>query len=360
MSIRRVSSVIIASSVALSVLSACGGSDNKSASAGTNSTETTVTNEPVAVYPLTGLPVTDPSVLGNTAIVAKIDNHPSARPQTGLSKADIIFEENVEKLTRFAVVFHSQGSDPVGPLRSGRTQDIDLLGSLNQPLFVWSGGNSRVTKFINNSDLVNLGPTPSRGKGGYYREKTRKAPHNLYTKTSTILSIAPQPMTPPQPQFTYRGVSDAVPATAIAIDGAKVKMDNVPIYWQWDAASGNFLRSSLNTRYKLEPHMDSDGTQVNAKNVIVIYVSYKRSKGDHKSPEAQTVGKGEVYVMTNGTYIQGTWERKDRLTPFTFKDASGSVIKLTPGRTFVELSRVTAFSPVLPGIDPGKVKWSGV
>lgn len=76
------------------------------------------------------------------ALVVKVDNHPSARPQSGLNQADIVFEENVEALTRFALVFHSQGSDPVGPIRSGRTQDIDLLSSLNGVLFVWSGGNA--------------------------------------------------------------------------------------------------------------------------------------------------------------------------------------------------------------------------
>ena len=80
------------------------------------------------------------------ALVAKIDNVGAARPQTGLNQADVVFEEIVEaRLTRFAAVFHSQGANPVGPIRSGRTQDVDLLSGLNQPLFLWSGGNLGVT-----------------------------------------------------------------------------------------------------------------------------------------------------------------------------------------------------------------------
>ena len=52
----------------------------------------------------------------------------------GLNQADIVFEEIVEgRITRFAAVFHSQSADPIGPIRSGRTQDIDLLASFNEP-----------------------------------------------------------------------------------------------------------------------------------------------------------------------------------------------------------------------------------
>ncbi|MEZ5272905.1 MAG: DUF3048 domain-containing protein [Ilumatobacteraceae bacterium] len=108
------------------------------------------------VYPLTGLPVTDPAAAARPAMVVKIDNNKNARPQSGLNEADIVFEEIVEVQTRFAAVFHSQGSDPVGPIRSGRTQDVDLLGSFNKPLFVWSGGNPAVTDIIEASDLVEL------------------------------------------------------------------------------------------------------------------------------------------------------------------------------------------------------------
>ena len=164
--------------VLVSVLAACGGGGTSSDSTA-DVIDPLTTTPAVPGYPLTGLPITDQAAATRVALAAKIDNHPAARPQTGLNKADIVFEENVESLTRFAAVFHSQGSDPVGPLRSGRTQDIDILASFNQPLFAWSGGNYLVTKAINASDMVNVGYSASRGKGGYYREKTMKAPHNL-------------------------------------------------------------------------------------------------------------------------------------------------------------------------------------
>ena len=126
------------------LVASCSGSSDSSGStvAAAESTvaEATTTTIPVVRSPLTGAQAPDETLINRPAMVVKIDNHPKARPQWGLNQADIVFEENVEQLTRFAAVFQSQGSDPVGPIRSGRLQDIDLLASLNSPLFVWIGG----------------------------------------------------------------------------------------------------------------------------------------------------------------------------------------------------------------------------
>lgn len=346
--------------IAVSILAACGGASGSSDATnpdGSASGDTVANAGPV--YPLLGTPITDAAAASRMALAAKIDNHPDARPQAGLNKADIVFEENVESLTRFAAIFQSQDSDPVGPLRSGRTQDIDILGSYNKPLFAWSGGNYRVTKAINASDLVNAGYSASRGKGGYYREKARKIPHNLYAKTSNLWTLAPEGSGPPQQQFTYRSASDAKPSTSVAIDGAKVSMYNVKVYWKWDAASGNFLRSNENTKRVLEPHMADDG-QVNSKNVVVLYVTYLRSKADRKSPHAVTTGKGTGYVLTDGGSIPITWLRGKRSVPFTLLDANGAVVRLTPGRTWVELAWKNSLAEVAPGVDPTTVKWPAV
>ena len=344
---------------ALLTLAACGGG----ASGADTSVSPSGTNDPAnpggPVYPLLGTPVTDPAAAARVAIACKIDNHPAARPQSGLNKADIVFEENVEGLTRFAAIFQSQGSDPVGPLRSGRTQDIDILGSYNNPLFCWSGGNYRVTRAINSSTLVNVGYSASRGKGGYYRAKDRKIPHNLYAKTTNLWTLAPEGSGPPVPQFVYRGPSDANPATLTPVDGAKVSMYNVKVFWKWDAASGSFMRFNENLKRELEPHMADDG-QVSAKNVLVLYVTYTRSKADRKSPHANTTGKGTGYVLTNGGLIEVAWERTDATQPFTITDTAGTVVRFTPGRTWVELAWKKSLAPVGPGVDPATVKWPAV
>ena len=151
---------------------------------------TTTTTLPPIVAPLTGLPVD--AEITRPALVVKIDNHPKARPQWGLNQADIVFEENVEMLTRFAAVFHTNGSDPVGPIRSGRKQDVDLLESFNSPLFAWSGGNSEVTKLIRASTMIDLSHSSANQEGGYRREGSRSAPHNLLADTSKLWTLAPE------------------------------------------------------------------------------------------------------------------------------------------------------------------------
>ena len=345
--------------VALSLIAACGGGSSQSADTTPGGTGSDTVPAASLVNPLLGTPVTDAAAAARVALVAKIDNHPGARPQTGLNKADIVFEENVEFLTRFAAVFHSQGSETVGPLRSGRTQDIDILGSLNKPLFAWSGGNYRVTQAINKSDLVNVGYSASRGKRGYFREKTRKAPHNLYAKPKDLWKLAPEGSGPPPPQFLYRSDSDAKPTTSVAIDGAKVSMYNVRVYWKWDAASKSFLRFSENVKRVLEPHMADDG-QVSSSNVVVLYVSYVRSKADRKSPEAVTVGTGTGFVLTDGGMIPVTWTRASRTVPFQLLDSAGTAVRLVPGRTWVELAYKNSLAAVNPGVDPSKVAWPAV
>lgn len=307
--------------------------------------ETTV---PVApTDPLTGLPNLDDSTLARPAIVVKIDNHPKARPQYGINQADIIFEQNVEKLTRFAAVFQSQGSDPVGPIRSGRFGDINLLGSLNRPLLVWSGGNAQVTTAINKSDLINFSFSAVNTNGGYRRDSSRPAPHNLIAETSKLWSI-PSEAGVPQPQFTYRGASDANASTSRAVAGLKSSMDGVKVQWDWDASTGEFTRIQDG-----KPVVDPDGVQLSVPNVVILEVSYSAGY----SPTPTLIGEGKAFVFTNGVLYEGTWKRGTRTEPFTLLDSAGSVVKLTPGQTFVQLSRRDKTAVVEPGQTADSVKF---
>ncbi|MCU1361545.1 MAG: hypothetical protein JWN99_2834 [Ilumatobacteraceae bacterium] len=301
-------------------------------------TTTTAPAEPV--MPLTGLPITDPALASRPALVVKIDNHPQARPQYGLNAADLVYEENVEKLTRFAAVFQSQDSDPVGPIRSGRTQDVILLGSLNKPLFAWSGGNANVTKAIRDSDLVELSPSSTGSTGGFFRNNRagEDREHTLYSKTSTLYTLTPVYAPPPPQQFTYRQPGEAF--NGEATKGVDLKMDGVAVTWTWDPATTSYLRFQGG-----KPHNDATLGQVNAANVVVLEVDYQPSPADARSPEAQTVGTGKAHVFTGGVMIDGTWSRNDRLQTFQLKDSTGAVIALTPGRTWIELARVDSVTP---------------
>jgi hypothetical protein len=339
---RRFLTLSLAGALAV-VAAACGGSgsDEVAVDESTTTVEatTTTTTLPPILAPLTGLPVSEE--ITRPALVVKIDNHPLARPQTGLSRADIVFEENVEMLTRFAAVFHSNDSDPVGPIRSGRKQDVDLLESLNRPLFAWSGGNAQVTNEIRNSTMVDLSHSVANTDGGYYRESSRKAPHNLYAETSKLWTLAPEGALPPAAQFTFRGAGESVPDTAKDTGGVKLTMDGVKVHWEWSPDFLTFVRSQDD-----KPHVDIDDTRISAANVVILYVAYGKSG---ISPVAKTVGQGEAWVGTAGKLFQGTWSRATAGEPFALKDTSGNVIALTPGVTWVELVRVGKGVSYLPG-----------
>jgi len=293
----------------------------------------TTTTIPEVVFPLTGLPVNGSATALRPALVAKIDNAPGAIPQTGFNSADLVYEEIVnDGITRFAMVFQSTDSDPVGPCRSGRIQDINLFGSLNAPLFVWSGGNAAVTNAVASSDLVNMGPNFAPV---YFRSNVHSAPHNLYTKTADIWALAPPESLPPVQQFLYRAAGEAVMGGPNA--GVQLEMDNYSVGWAWNAGTGLYERTQEG-----KVMMDAGTNSVVTTNNVVVLVMQYRNAG---SPEAQSIGTGEVFVFTGGNYIHGTWTRADRLLPFTLTDDSGAPIKLTPGRTFIELPRVDRTTP---------------
>jgi hypothetical protein len=248
------------------------------------STSTTTTLPAVIRMPLTGEPVsTEAEITARPALVVKIDNHPRARPQAGLNQADIVFEEIVEgTLTRFAAVYHSGDADPVGPIRSGRSQDVDMLGPLNGPVFAWSGGNAGVRSLIRNSDFINLdaGFTP-----GYYRRSGRGgAPHNLYSSTAALWANVPvEAMHAPPAIFSYLRPEETFSGqAATAID---VPMDGIRVRWEWDADEGVYRRLQNGSAHETE-----DAGQVVADNVVVMGVEYHRSAVDRNSPEAQTLG----------------------------------------------------------------------
>jgi hypothetical protein len=298
-------------------------------------TTTTVPAKPV--YPLTGVENPDPVVAARPALIVKIDNASGARPQSGFNEADLVFEEIVnDHITRFAMVFQSGDSDPVGPIRSGRLQDVDLFTALNHPLFAWSGGNKTVTNEINNSELVNIGPSKA---AVYYRAKDRKIPHNLYSNTAALYTQTPPFAPPAKQQFTYR--EPGAPAAGTPSAGVTVKLDSIDVRWDWNAANGVYYRTMEGSR-----HMDRNSGQVSTNNVVVLAMEY--APGISGSPDAQTLGSGEAFVFTGGNYIHGTWTRNDIHDPFSLVADDGKVIQLQPGRSFIELPRQNSTLPLGP------------
>ena len=295
-------------------------------------------SEPEFRMPLTGTPLESADEIPNRpALAVKIPNNPQALPQTGLNEADVVFEEIInDGITRFAAVFHSQGSDPVGPIRSGRAQDVDILSNLNSPLLAWSGGNPGVTRVINNSTLTSLSYVGGYGNSYYRRDGRGGAPHNLFSSTDTLWELAPDEFAIPPQIFPYMLPGEVAEGDTASI--IEIELDSILVRWDYDAASGRYLRSEYG-----EPHMSELTGQVWADNVVVMLVEYRQSTIDAKSPEAVTVGGGQLLIFADGVVRQGVWQRSSNLDTWNFfTDTTLSVpLGLSEGRTWVELPRNT-------------------
>jgi len=135
--------------------------------------------------PFTGEPMTAPGPV----LAVKIDNIGPARPPTGLTSADIVYILPVEGgLSRILAVFSSRLPPVIGPVRSAREADLELLAQFGRPAFAYSGATSRLLPFVARSQIADL---YAGRAGGYFRDPQRLAPHNLYARTRQLVAQAP-------------------------------------------------------------------------------------------------------------------------------------------------------------------------
>jgi len=336
---------------------------------------TTTTTTTLPVWPLTGVPDAKASGPAHPAVVVKIDNSPDSRPQTGINEADIVYELLVEGITRYALVFHSNMVDPVGPVRSARSSDIDLVADLSTPLFSWSGGNPGVVGEVRSAERkgILIDASQDAASPAYYRANDRQAPHNLYVHLPQLLELkAPADAGNPAPIFNFRKVATspstattsststttskksssttttiAPPTTTTTLPGSptpgfSLDFGGVNVDYVWNPATKGWSRLQVDQTHPRAKSatLDTAGVQVSPENVIVQFIDYGQSPSDSRSPMALTVGSGKVLVFSDGRVVSGTWSRPSADKPTTYTAADGTPILLTPGRTWVALPRV--------------------
>ncbi len=345
---RRAVGAVLAAVAAVSVagyLLTSGSSEpTETAEPSTTSTSTTTTEPPTTtttvppppVAPLTGVAGDFQGRIDRPALIVKIDNVERARPHLGINLADIVIEEPVEgNLTRLAAVFHSTDAAEVGPIRSVRTTDLELVPLFGRPLFAASGGNSGVIPQLQAANVVDIGHHVS-GEG-FYRNGSRPAPHNLFSSTPALFGKAPEFPPPPAPLFAYLAPGEALPANAFAVGGIALRFGGPEVSrFTWDPATYTWPRSQRGT-----PHVMASGEQLSPANVVVLEIDYDRSNQLGRSvPHGIVTGGGRATVLTQGNAIQGSWTRPTLADPLSLVADTGEQIKLTPGQTFIELASV--------------------
>ncbi len=310
------------------------------------------TEAPITAWPLTGLPIADPAQARHSVVAVKIDNSPPARPQTGLTQADDCIEERVEGITRLMCLFHSEDADPVGPIRSARSSDVDLMGNLSRPVLMWSGGNAGVTAEIDwavsQGFIIEAGHP--RNDSLYHRDNRRQMPHNLYGSTAPVREqFTPGPQPAPHPLFAYRAPGEALPPSAADTPGFVVDFGRgVRAEYVWDQERKGWDRFQVDESHPRgrSAFMDSNGRQVAPDNVVILVVPYGQSDADSRSPKAVSVGEGDAIVLTDGKAVVGRWKRPVSFASWELVDPAGAPIRLTPGRTWVALPEAGGPAPV--------------
>lgn len=274
-------------------------------------------------YPLTGEPVDDESDLERPVLAVKIDNHPRARPQDDLGDADVVMVEKVEGTTRFVSLFHSASPDHVGPVRSGRFVDGDLLPPF-QPAFAISGAADVVLSELNAVlDLYGEGSADA-----WTRDGSRPKPHNLFLDTEPLFDAAADDGLPPAEQpWTFAAGEDADLSGGREVTTAELSYrDAEEVRWQWEG--GEFVRSQDGQAHRL-----ADETQVAADNVIIVRAP---ATGDLTRP-FDPIGSGELVLLRDGEEHTGTWEKGSSDDHFRWLGDDGESLPLAPGRSWIEL-----------------------
>ena len=297
----------------------------------------TVTPKSYVYAPLTGAKYeagTNPALDG-PSVACKIDNLGVARPQVNLNQTDIVFDEMVEGgLTRLVAVWHSRMPEQVGPVRSIRPMDPDIISPFGG-IVCYSGGQLKFVKMMQATNVFNANETEEQGKGTFSRASDREAPHNVIVNVNK-LQQAHLDLAPPQAMFTFS--PDALKATA-ALTGTPVELVRI----DYPSARAEWQPTADGARWQRiqdgQPHTDIvDGKPITAKNVVVLQVRIDRKYG--YVPKTVMVDSGKAWVFTGGNYIEATWSKASQTAPIVLTTADGAIVELARGNTWLELMPV--------------------
>ncbi|MEY2638407.1 MAG: hypothetical protein RLZZ194_897 [Actinomycetota bacterium] len=280
-----------------------------------------------------GNSITGREVPESPIVVVKIDDTNEAHPQVGIDKADLIYIEQVEGgLVRLAALFSSKLPDYIGPVRSARISDIDLLAQFGKVAFFYSGAQSKLYPVIKEANLFDIGAMHESPKI-YTRDPDRIAPYDMVLygpevkKRIADLDVA----TTKDFGFTF---GDLVKKGR--------KISSVKLNWPAASYSANWNGKSWDLLHNGKADVTSDGIQISPSTFIIQTVVITDSEYQDKlggvTPLSITVGEGTGWVLRDGFAIKAKWNRPDASSGTTWSDLDGNEIKMAAGQVWVALT----------------------
>jgi hypothetical protein len=273
--------------------------------------------------PFTGEPV---KTLGRVLAV-KIDNIVTARPQTGLQSADLVYVIPVEGgLSRFMAVYSSRIPSVIGPVRSARQSDLDILRQFGRPAFAWSGATPHLVPFVERAPLVDL---YALKVGGYYRINSRVAPENLYADPRTLLREAPNASKARDIGFRF----GPQPAGGRVTASMTVRYPATSFTFRWSARARRWL-----VWMDGAPGEAAEGGQLGGSTVVIQYTRIATSRFEEyggRPPYAISTGSGTAVILRNGRAFTVHWSRPNLASGTTFTLPDGQRMLFAPGQVWI-------------------------
>lgn len=290
------------------------------------------------ICPLTGLPPPNHKVPDRMVLAVKVGNNPTARPQSGLEDADMVFDTLAEGgITRYIAVYQCNSAPNVGPIRSVRWDDWHVLWEFGQAALAFVGGvipnQNTVARMHWICDLNDfLRPNL------YHQDPTRVRPDATYSSTGALWSACGRSKPPPSPFHFSRTVQ---PGTTPA---AQVEINFSPyadVIWHWNAAKHAYLHG-FREGGAFVPDISRADIRIKASNVLIVvarvqYGPYAESPGATGDVETVTEGTGRAYLLRDGRLVRGTWRHPNWGALMTFTGPGGRSFELSPGDTWIEL-----------------------
>jgi hypothetical protein len=281
---------------------------------------------PRLLSPFTGEPVPTPAPV----LAVKIDNIAQARPATGLTDADIVYILPVEGgLSRILAVFSSHFPPVIGPVRSAREDDLELLRQFGRPAFAYSGAQPELVPVVHKARIVDL---YAGIVGGYFRDNRRLAPHNLYAHTRQLLAEAHGASKAHDIGFRFGPAPSGGRTTATF----SVSYAAASFTFRWAAKDGGWL-----VWMDGAPARAAEGGQLSAPTVMIQYTRVRTSRfleQGIRPPYAESAGAGTGVILRGGMAYDIRWSRPNAEGGTTLTTASGQPMTFARGPVWIVLT----------------------
>lgn len=284
---------------------------------------------PAASPSPTPTPTDEPPAPEGPVLGVKLDNAAAARPHTGLEQADVVHVERVEAgISRFLAVYASGLPDVVGPVRSARETDLELLAQYDDPVLAYSGAQSKLKPYINRAPLRPV--PPEQLPGAYFRGTDRPIPHNLYLRPHRVTDAAPELAGMDAASLYETGEA---PAGGRKTRERTVEMPAASFTFDWSAERRGWEVSMDGTP------ATSGGTRLAPPTVVLQETTIRKGGfGDrwgNNSPFTETVGSGEATVLRDGRAYAAEWDRPTEADRTVFTTPDGEPMPVAEGQVWV-------------------------